>query len=340
MPPSLADLRTIDEVAQATGLDRVRLEEYASAKLQVAYYQTIAIPKRGRRRGGQYRLVHKSQSDWLRQFHHEIARLLAAAVTFPDCVQGFVQRRSAVSNARLHLNSPVVRHADLEDFFDTITMGQVQDVFVSLGCTAPIASLLARATTIDGFLRQGTRCSPTLANCVCRGLDKVLGALAQTSQARYSRYADNLTFSGETVPDLAQIRVAVTNAGFRLRDQGCYTQYKGRCQYVTGLTVGHSDQPRLPKRMKRNLRLVLHYIEALGSEAHFERVGQHSTYKNSRAVCGAIRFCYSVEPRFVARLVRLFPKASNEVGWSRDVPKIKLLDLSSLSELLSKKRPS
>src|SRR5262249_4661680 len=156
--------------------------------------------------------------------------------------------------------------------FDAITVKQVKEALISLGSPTNIAELIARCCTIDKRLRQGTHCAPSLANIVCRQLDVDLMTLAHGCGARYTRYADVLTFSGEGVPTSQQVQEILQRHGFKLRDGRCYTQRRGHCQYVTGLTVDHTDRPRLPRKMKRNMRLILHYIGKYGVDNHFSRV--------------------------------------------------------------------
>ena len=275
------------------------------------------IAKKGKRRQGEFRTVYWAKRPWLRELHFAVAQSVTALSKTQESVHGFVRGRSVISNAQCHLGARLIRHADLEAFFDSILTVQVAQALLSLGCCRSLADDLARCCTIDGRLRQGTRCAPALANLTAQSLDVNYETLAAAVGCRYSRYADNLTFSGSGVPSFEQIQAVAEGAGFALRQTGSFTQRKGRCQYVTGLTVGHSDHPRLPPRLKRNLRLVLYWIARVGSKAHFGKVGRHPTYRDEQAVLGALRFCHSVEPGFVTRLCRWYPEALREVGWIR-----------------------
>ena len=315
MTSRITDLRTIEHLALVTGTDAPRIADYANSQQQATFFKRIRIPKRGKRRSGQFRVIFKTKDEWLRDFHAQVANLLRLQAHFDIHVQGFVRTRSMISNARLHLNAPTLRHADLTQFFDRISVEQVRRAFVSIGISADMAELLARATTIEGFLRQGTRCAPILANLVCAPLDAGMLTLASAHNARYSRYADDLTFSGVDLPSQEQIRAVIELHGFELRDGRCYTQFRGRCQYVTGLTINHADRPRLPVRMKRNMRLVLYYVQKYGVDGHFARVGTAFGYKHRLAIEGALRFFHSVEPLFVVDLSKRFPSATAELGW-------------------------
>lgn len=284
-----------------------RIDSYAKAADQAAYYQVIRIPKRGPRRRGQFRTVHKAKSYWLGQIHYMMARLIAGNTSFQPHVQGFVHRRSILTNASQHLGARIVLHGDLTNFFDSITVEQVRDGLESLASPPAMASLIASVCTIDGRLRQGTHCAPILANLVCRQLDVDMLTLAAAYGGRYTRYADDLTFSGEDVPTSEQVRALVERHGFQLRDGRCYRQQKGRTQYVTGLTVA-DERPRLPRKMKRNMRLVLYYVEKYGIDSHLARTSDKAGYKDQRTLEGALRFFHSIEPELTSKLRGRFRK--------------------------------
>ena len=307
---SLADLATEELVARALGASVEQLHGYATHAKQASFYNKIQIPKRGRHRRGQFRVVYEALYEWLQDVHKNIARLVnqnAAVPEWPECVQGFVADRSIRSNAKHHLGARLLLLGDLANFFDTITVGSVRTAFEELGAAPAIAELLARVSTIDGALRQGTRCSPAIANAVCRHLDQDLLALANPLGAHYTRYGDDLTFSGDRVPASARVDAIVRQHGFALRDGRCLQHRRGRRQYVTGLTISDPNGPRVPRRLKRQLRLVMHYVEKFGIDAHTERVlapaskARRGT-RTQTSLEGMLRFVQSIERPLAAKL--------------------------------------
>ena len=81
----------------------------------------------------------------LKQLQKNISRDIDDTNLFPDCVKGFVRGRSAVGNAKAHVDQRVILHADIKDFFDSITTEQVLGAFIRLGCKKDIATLLTRS---------------------------------------------------------------------------------------------------------------------------------------------------------------------------------------------------
>lgn len=298
----IEDIHDLTDLSLAVGVKAELIETYMNAPRQADYYQVIKIAKRGRNRQGEYRQVYKAANKWLSQLHRSVAMIISNSSDFGDHVHGFVRGRSAVTNAKLHMDKDVIVHADIKDFFNAITELQVCQSLIVLGCSIIAAKILARACTIDGYLLQGTRCSPMISNIVCRKLDLDMLELARSTNSIFSRYADNLTFSGKTPPTPESINALVSGNGFQLQSKGCYIQYRGARQFVTGLSVVDQKMPRLPKKMKSRLRLIAYYIKKYG-DGHFEfSSGNHSIAPSRAQFEGFIAYAHSVEPEFAKKL--------------------------------------
>lgn len=305
----LKELKTRDDVARACGVESSFIEAYAASQNQKDFYDALKLPKRGKRRKGEFRVVFAAREQRLRAFHRSMSMIVTNSVTFDTHVQGFVKRRSTRTNAEQHLAAKVLLHADIQGFFDTITTEQVTDAFIKAGARVPIASYLAKACTIDGLLRQGTRCSPALANAVCLDMDQAFLHLSRSISCVYTRYADDLTFSGEELPSDEAVQAILATYGFTLRDNRCYRQHRGRTQFVTGLSVADHAQPRLPRKLKRRLRLTMHYIEKHGLEEHFRRAGVRDHARAQAWLRGMLMYAHSIEPAVVAEWQNIFDRA-------------------------------
>lgn len=298
----IEDIYDLGELSSAVGVKAELIDAYLNATRQKDYYQIIKIAKRGRNRRGEYRQVYKAKNKWIAQLHRSIAMIISNSVEFGEHVQGFLNGRSTVSNAKLHIQKDVILHADIKDFFNAITETQVEQSILALGGNPLVSKILARVCTIDGYLLQGTRCSPVISNVVCRRLDLDMLELARTTKSTYSRYADNITFSGKTPPVAENVKAVIKGNGFELQAKGCYVQYRGARQFVTGLSVVDHERPRLPKQMKKKLRLIAYYIKKYG-DGHFEFSSENHSIAPTRAQYeGFIAYAHSVEPQFAKKL--------------------------------------
>jgi hypothetical protein len=206
-------------------------------------------------------------------------------------VHGFLPGRSIVSNARLHSGQDVVINLDIKDFFPTINYQRVKGLFRSLGYAEQIAIILGLLCTeaatdeveLDGstffvargqrHLPQGAPTSPMLANLLCRRLDARLTGAAVQLGFRYSRYADDMSFSGSgpatpaTQKLLWRIKQIVSAEGFVLHPDKLRFMRSNRRQEVSGLTV--NQQPAIERKTLRRFRAVLQQIEKHGPEHKF-----------------------------------------------------------------------
>ena len=159
----------------------------------------------------------------LKEVQNRILREILDKVPPHTAAHGFVRKKSIRSNAAPHVGQRVVLKFDLENFYPTVTFSRVAAIFRSLGYCREAALWLARLTTSDApddvrlqlnqrlseaqrwkpyarrHLPQGASTSPALANLSAFVLDLRLAGLARKFNARYTRYADDLTFSGDEV---------------------------------------------------------------------------------------------------------------------------------------------
>jgi hypothetical protein len=282
----LPELCTPQELAAALELPlpRLRWLAYHSERVTRPHYTCRMIP----RRGGGERMLSIPRSG-LRRVQTWIRTEILDRVAAEDPAQGFVKGRNVLTNALPHSGQWLVIRMDLADFFPSIGFGRVRAVFRSVGYSPAAASILAllctecprvpegadagwvwRATGPRG-LPQGAGTSPALSNLVCRNLDRRLRGLAASLHLRYTRYADDLTFSGGRQLQqkvgwlLARVQEIVESEGFRLRHEKTRVQRQNVAQKVTGLIV--NDRPGVPRAEVRRLRSILHRARTEGLEA-------------------------------------------------------------------------
>jgi RNA-directed DNA polymerase len=290
---AIRDLRDLAKNFDCTVKD---LERFSLASDQMTFYRPIRIPKKGRKRQGEFRTVYKADGN-LDLLQKNIATAISSQTTFPEYVQGFVKGRSIATNAKLHLARKYLLHADIHNFFDSTKLPQVIGAFESLGCRPSIAQTLGKLCTLREFLPQGTSTSPVIANLVCKYLDADLDTLAVAHSCKYSRYADDITISGDSLPLEDRVAALLRKYNYELRDGKCRIQRRGRSQYVTGLTICDKSIPRISRTIKRRLRLELYYAERFGLENHLDKIGYHEPlHWQLNRIGGWISFIFSVEP--------------------------------------------
>lgn len=232
------------------------------------HYEPHLVPRRmGSRRPRQV----YSNSPLLRRIHQAIAIMVGpASAALPDCVQGFRAGSSPFKQAKQHCGRAFVVTADLSDFFDNIRIDTVVDTFQRLGSPRRIAVLLGKLCTHNGSLPQGGRASPVLSNLCVTDLDDALTNHGQAKGLAYSRYADDLAFSGDNPIGIASLRRLVAPFGFSIREDSFRLQAAHKGQYVTGLNVTGST-PRIPREVRRKVDAAVRFASTFGLIEHLAR---------------------------------------------------------------------
>ncbi len=281
-------LATPGDLAQAMGLEVPALRWlcfHAEACLKPHYVQ-FEVPKRS----GGVRLL-SAPLPRLAMAQRWVLTEILSKLPVEDAAHGFVARRSTVTNASVHRGQDLVVNLDLKDYFPSITFPRVRGVFAGLGYSPAVATLLGllctesprRRMVYDGKeyhvavgergLPQGACTSPSLSNQVTRKLDKRLGGLARKHGWRYTRYADDLTFSagpgmrGDLPMMLARIRHVVGEEGFCIQEKKGRVQRAARRQTVTGIVVNEAGKLGLPREEVRRLRAILNNAKRTGLAA-------------------------------------------------------------------------
>jgi hypothetical protein len=176
---------------------------------------------------------------------------------------------------------------DIKDFFPTVTYPRVKGIFRQAGYREQIATLLAllcteapREVVEDGgqtmYVSLGPRClpqgaptSPGLTNVICLKMDRRLTGLAKKFGWRYTRYADDMTFSlpnkqkGE--PHVGKliglVKRVVADEGFAVHPEKTRVARSGGRQAVTGLIVNGDGTPRVPRKLRRQIRAAIHNVK-------------------------------------------------------------------------------
>lgn len=141
-------------------------------------------------------------------------------------------------------------------------------------------------------------------------LDKRLSRLAETTGCEYSRYADDITFSGEkSIKSLFPLIIRIiTEEGFKVNSQKTRFQYSNRRQEVTGLIV--NQRLSVSRRLKNELRNAIYFSKKYGVDDHMKHIGcDKSFYKEH--LYGIAYFIKMVEPSEGEKYLR----SLDEINW-------------------------
>ncbi|MFN3202619.1 MAG: reverse transcriptase family protein [Bradymonadia bacterium] len=290
--PQLDNPKALAEALEVSIPELRGLTYHREAATRVNYTR-FTIPKRS---GGERAIW--APMPRLKSAQRWILREIVEHLPVHGAAHGFVPGRSIASNAAVHTHSSMVLKMDLKDFFPTVTYRRVKGVFRKAGYREQVATLLALLCTEpprevvehDGktyFVAMGPRClpqgaptSPALTNALCMRLDRRLSGLARKLGWRYTRYADDLTFSLPAASDTGKkkakkkddkatsnvaalmggVKTICAAEGFEVHKEKTRVARSGGRQAVTGLIVNGEGTPRVPRALRRQLRAAIHNL--------------------------------------------------------------------------------
>jgi RNA-directed DNA polymerase len=282
---ALPPLDQAQELAAAMGisLEELRFLAFERRVSRISHYRRFAMPKKT---GGE-RIISAPMPRLKRAQYWVLDNVLARAPVH-HAAHGFMKGRSIVSNALPHVGQAVVINLDLKNFFPSIGMPRIKGVFSELGYSEQVATTLALLCTeapteevsVDGekfyvahgmrALPQGAPSSPALTNILCRRLDARLQGAAAKLGFNYTRYADDLTFSGDAAARklagklLWRVKQIVVAEGFTPHPEKQHVMRSAQRQSVTGVVV--NQKPSLERDTLRRFRATLFQVEKDGPD--------------------------------------------------------------------------
>jgi RNA-directed DNA polymerase len=312
--PKLVKPRDLAEALKIT-IPQLRWLTFHREAAETISYRRFTVPKRD----GTERPIW-APLPILKGCQRWILRNVVERLPTHGSVHGFMAGRSIRSNASIHRSSKIVLKMDMKDFFPTLTYRRVKGMFRSAGYREQIATLLGLLCTEppreivehEGrkfFIATGPRClpqgaptSPAITNAICLRLDQRLMGLAVKFGWRYTRYADDMTFSlplshrGD--PSLGAmiglITKVVADEGFQVHPDKTRIARKGERQTVTGLVVNGTDTPRVPRKLRRQLRAAAHNLNSGKGLKDGESI---------QSLCGRVAFVAMTNPVEAKRLL-------------------------------------
>ena len=181
----------------------------------------------------------------------------------------FMPGKSLYDHVTCHQGKKTVVALDLKDFFRNVRYCHIYDVFYSLGYSNAVSTMLARLCTYKKSLPQGAPTSPMLSNMAFERIDSMLQGYCMRRGITYTRYADDMTFSGDNIKVgllMRHVRFLI-RGNYTLNEEKTKIMGRGNAQYVTGVVVNQFAQ--VPREYRNRIRQEVYYIRRNGLEYHF-----------------------------------------------------------------------
>ncbi len=289
VPKNLPVIFETEHLSRLLGRTNIYLNSVVHSP--VSYYRYFKLKKK---KGGFREIAVPYPS--LLECQYWIYYNILSNVKISYCAHGFAKKKSIITNAKIHVGQKELLKIDIKDFFPSITKHRVIAMFHSLGYPAGIAFNLGALCCLDDCLPQGAPTSPAISNIVTQLLDKRLFALAKKFDFKYTRYADDLAFSGESIPVkfIDYVDSIIKEEGFNINAEKTKLYKNKGKRILTGVSIS-TNKLKAPKTYKRDLFQELHYIKQFGLNSHMsKRKIRNPYYLNS--LIGKLNYVIAIEP--------------------------------------------
>ena len=258
-----------------------------------AHYRSVSIPKGN----GEIRELHVPD-ELLKSIQRRIHVVLLSSEPISPYATAYRIGGSTCRNASPHQGKAVVLKLDIRHFFDRLIYPIIKEkAFPAERYSEQNRVLLSLLCIYRDVLPQGAPTSPTISNIVMREFDDRVGGWCAAQGIAYTRYCDDMTFSGDFDPAPVKrfVKDELKHLGLFLNDKKTVVVRRGQRQTVTGLVV--NEHTRIPAAYKARIRQEMYYCRKYGIAAHLAAVGStESPEAFARSLLGRINYVLSVEP--------------------------------------------
>ncbi len=230
-------------------------------------------------------------------------------IYLPDNATGFRYGYSIIDNAEAHMGNKFVLCLDIKDFFPSITLKRVFLLFRYLGYSNKAAFMLSKLCTRNGVLPQGAPTSPAISNLVVKIMDKRIDRYCKTRGLSYSRYADDMSISGNNIKLICKARIGVgkivNDEEFKINSEKTRIMGPGMRKLVTGLIV-HDDKVSVGRRKYRTIRSMIYHYNKLENDTDDKKMMRMKIY-------GYLSFIKPINRRYYVKLISRLPESEQKL---------------------------
>lgn len=299
-------IRTADDLAELTHLSP-QLIRYLSYRANYLY-KRYELPKKD----GSMRIIAQPSRE-LKAIQSWILRNILNKLSSSDNCKGFERGCSILDNAAPHIGANYILNIDFKDFFTSITAPQVYSIFSSVGYSKSVAAILTNLTVVDGRLPQGAPTSPKLANLICLKLDSRIQGYAGPRGLIYTRYADDISISAQTIKKAMNARIIlkqiIASEGLEINKSKTVIQGTRRRKEITGLVLS-SNRVGIGRSALRKIRAEIFSLFT-GTADDYSKIN------------GVLSYTYSVDKISCKRLWNYVDKLEARFFYSSAVGRLK-----------------
>lgn len=255
------------------------------------HYKVFKIPKKN----GGYRTIYEPDYT-LKMIQENILTNDLNERIISSYAKAYKKGLSLLDNALPHLHQKIVLKLDIKDFFPSIDFLKVyKKAFPRHIYPEAVASLLTNLVTYNNTLPQGAPTSSYISNLVLRSFDIKIGSFCQSKNIAYTRYCDDMTFSGEFNPQeiINLVKTELFKENFILNKKKIKIIKSNKDQIVTGIVC--NEKLSIPRTYKKFIRQNMYYINKYGLNNHLKYINYLDSKDYLNKLYGQILFVLQIE---------------------------------------------
>ena len=224
-----------------------------------------------KKHNGKYRTIYEPNKI-LKQIQKRILNNILNNKKISKFAKAYHKGIGLKDNAIPHINKEMILKLDIKDFFENISFVDIYNSCFSIEYfPKSVGMILTYLCTYDNHLTQGSPTSAYISNLVMKEFDEELGNWCNLKNISYTRYSDDMTFSGEFNPSelIVKVRKMLYKLGLELNNNKIHIVHKSSSQNVTGIVVNEKLQVNIKYRNK--IRQEIYYIKKFGLSSHMKK---------------------------------------------------------------------
>ena len=267
---------------------------YSASNYTHKHYYKTKIPKGN----GEEREL-SVPDEFLKAIQRKIVEKLLCFEEVSPYATAYVYGGSTIRNARPHIGQPVILKLDIKHFFDSVIYPVVKEKVFPGNRYSENNRILLSLLCLDGdVIPQGAPTSPIISNIIMKDFDDVIGEWCKQRKIRYTRYCDDMTFSGDFNPKetIEFVRRELRKRGYFLNNKKTTIVRDGQKKIVTGIVV--NEKLNVSSEYRKDIRQTVYYCRKFGTASHLKRVNDIVDEKVFlQKLLGKINYVLSVDSK-------------------------------------------
>ncbi len=247
-----------------------------------------------KKRNGKYRTIYEPNS-LLKEIHKQILLNILNNKSISKYAKAYHKGISLKDNAIPHVNKKIILKLDIKNFFESIRFIDIYNTCFSIEYfPKSVGMILTYLCTYEDHLTEGASVSPYISNLVMKEFDEEIGDYCNSNNIDYTRYSDDMTFSGDFNPSdiIIKVRKMLYRLGLRLNNKKTIVLTNSKQETVTGLVVNNKVQ--VNSKYRNKIRQEVYYIKKFGLKSHLERLNISDSDKYLNNLYGRINYVNSI----------------------------------------------